>query len=294
MTTIGLIVNRGKPKGIPIARELVRLITTLGGRCVVDADAAHLVGHDELALPIDDYPNKVDIVFVLGGDGTLLGVARRLSAFRIPILGINIGHLGFLSEAEPDDMQSAVARVLRGEFYLEHRLMLQTTVVRDGCDLETFVALNDVCVARGSFGRMVTLDVSIEGDYLDTYSGDGLIVSTPTGSTAYSLSCGGPIVSPHIRVILITPICAHTLVSRPCVIADDQEVSIGVSARHRDIVLTVDGQPGCMLEPADVVKVYRAPFETTLIKWKERAFFELLRRKLRSDSDETRREERQP
>jgi NAD+ kinase len=285
MKTIGLAVNQAKPKAIPVTKELIRLIEEQGASVYVDSDVAALVDRKDRALHIEQFPGKVDLVFVLGGDGTLLGMARRLAPFGLPMLGINVGNLGFLSEAEPDDLKKAVCRVLNGDYALEKRMMLETCIEREGRIIQTAIGLNDIGIAKRSFGRMVTLRIFVDDMYVETYSGDGLIVSSPTGSTAYSLSCGGPIVSPHMQVILLTPICPHRLNTRPIVISGEQVVRVEVSASHHDIGVSVDGQIGFALSRNDTVIVKKARFETTLIKWKEREFFDVLRKKLREPLD---------
>jgi NAD+ kinase len=229
---------------------------------------------------MQDFPGKVDLVFVLGGDGTLLGVARHLAVHKLPILGINLGNLGFLSEAEPEDLHSAVDRVLRGDYHLEQRMMIEASIIRNGQVIHENIALNDVGIAKGSFGRMITLSVFVDDMFVDKYSGDGLIVSTPTGSTAYSLSCGGPIVSPNINVILVTPICPHRLNSRPFLVQKNQSVRVEVSATHNDMGVTIDGQVGYRVERNDTILIRKSQHFTTLIKWQERGFFDVLRQKL--------------
>jgi NAD+ kinase len=280
LTRIGIVANLRKPHVTNVATSIVRLVEQRGATVSVQDRLAALIGRDDLALPLESYPGKVDIVFVLGGDGTLLGVARRLAAHRIPLLGINLGHLGFLSESEPEDMEEAVSRVLKGNYYLEKRLMIEADVLRNGKRLKKYIALNDVNIGKGALGRMVTLQVYVDDMYLDQYVGDGLIVSTPTGSTAYSLSCGGPIVSPQINVILITPICPHTLSARPVVVSDEQQIRIEVSATHSDVGISIDGQEGMRLEDGDRVVVRESSHFTTLVKWRERGFFDVLRAKL--------------
>ncbi|MFC4078211.1 NAD(+)/NADH kinase [Salinithrix halophila] len=286
MKTIGILVNKGKPKARVVLRELVLLLEERGAQVWVDPDIAVELDRPDLGLPVNDFPEKADIVFVLGGDGTLLGVARQLAGHSVPILGFNLGHLGFLSEAEPNSLSSAVDRVLAGDYYIEERLMLDAEVDRDGQVLEKSIALNDIGIAKGSFSRMITGIVYMDGVHLGTYSGDGLIVSTPTGSTAYSLSCGGPIVWPGVPCLLLTPICPHTLTSRPMVLPTDGVLEIKVSATHRDIGLTIDGQLGFRLKVDDVIRVRVSPHITSLIKWKERSFFEVVRKKLQGEQEE--------
>ncbi|QKG84228.1 NAD(+)/NADH kinase [Kroppenstedtia pulmonis] len=286
MTTIGILVNKGKPKARVILRELVRLLEFRQAGVLVEEDLGKEIGREDLGVKTDEIPEKVDIVFVLGGDGTLLGVARQFAAHQIPILGFNLGHLGFLSEAEPDSLSLAVDRVLAGDYYIEKRTMLDAEVVRCGDVLEKSIALNDVGIAKGSFGRMITSTVYMDGVYLGTYSGDGVIVSTPTGSTAYSLSCGGPIVWPGVKSLLLTPICPHTLTARPMVLPTEGLLEIRVSATHHDIGLTIDGQLGFSLKVDDIIRVRTSTHITSLIKWKERSFFEVVRKKLQGEQEE--------
>lgn len=232
-----------------------------------------------------DGDGAIELAVVFGGDGTFLGVARRLAPFRIPLLGINAGHLGFLTEAEPENLEETVQRVVDRSYELESRLMIEASVVREGCTVARLKGLNDAGIGKGSFARMVTIDAYVDGVYLDTYRGDGVIVSTPTGSTAYSLSGGGPLVVPHLNVMVITPICPHTLSSRPCVIDDQQDVRLVVHATHDEVCLTLDGQESVMLRPGDEVWVRRSADITTLVKWGGREFFDVLREKLRHPDD---------
>lgn len=276
MRTVGLLVNQDKPKAREVKARLMHLLHEAGLRTV----AAH-TGKD-LLVNADTFEPfmPAEIVFVLGGDGTLLGAARHLAPHGVPLLGINAGHLGFLSEAEPSNLEETVRRIVDKDYDLEARLMIEAEVVRNGEVTDRLLGLNDAGIAKGSFARMVTVDAFVDNVFVDSYSGDGVIVSTPTGSTAYSLSCGGPIVIPHLQVMLITPICPHTLFSRPCVIDDLQEVRLVVHAAHDDLGLTVDGQVGVKLYSEDVVRVRKSSVQTTLVKWRDREFFDVLRRKL--------------
>lgn len=283
MKTIGLVLNRDKPAAWTVARKLVDWIEVKGARVVLESEDARALGRPDVALPRERFPDAVDLLFVLGGDGTLLGYAREFAPHKIPLLGINVGRLGFLSEAEPDDLPAVVDRVLRGDYSLDERMMLEAQWVRDGTVRGSYLALNDVGVAREAFSRMITTTVFVDGVFLSRFSGDGLVVATPTGSTAYSLSAGGPIIVPHLDAILLTPVAPHTLTARPMVLAPQDEVCIRVDAPHAHIGLTVDGQLGVRLEPGDEVRVRRAPHTTLLIKWKERAFFDVVRRKLQGD-----------
>lgn len=287
MKVIGLAVNQSKPNAVPVSLLLVELIELNGARAVVDEQTAQAIDREDLALPENDLPAHCDILFVLGGDGTMLGFARQFAHVDLPMLGINLGHLGFLSEAEPKDLHSAVKRVLSGDYCLEQRLMLEADVIRDGeVVMSDLLALNDFGIAREEFGRMVTTKVSVDDMYVDQYTGDGLLLSTPTGSTAYSLSCGGPIVAPHLDVILLTPICAHTLYARPLIIAANQTVEVEVTSTmtEKKSVLSIDGQIFHKLENKDIIRVRQSKAKTTLIKWHDRGFFDVLRHKLHGQS----------
>lgn len=286
MTTIGLAVNRGKPNARVVARELLNLLEKRDAKVVIEQGIAEQLGRPDLSLKLSEFPGEVDMVFVLGGDGTLLGIARKFARHDIPILGFNLGHLGFLSEAEPDSLEDAVDKVLAGDYIIEERMMLETEVIREGRALEQSSALNDVGIAKGSFSRLITSTVFVDDIYLGTYSGDGMIVSSSTGSTAYALSAGGPIVSPSVDVLLVTPICPHTLTARPFVLSAEDYIHIRVSATHEDIGLTIDGQLGFKLKVDDIIRVRRAPYNTQLVKWKESSFFEVVRKKLQGDTDD--------
>jgi NAD+ kinase len=273
LRTFALIVNHDKPRALELKERLKALLHDADvGTVCFESQETFAAGIDKL--------RDVELAFVLGGDGTLLGVARHLAEYSTPLLGINAGRLGFLSEAEPADLEDAVHRIIAGNYQLERRVMLESAVYRGGIEVDRLLGLNDSGIAKGSFGRMVTVEVYIDDVFLDAYSGDGVIVSTPTGSTAYSLSCGGPIVIPHLQVMLVTPICPHTMMSRPCVIDGNQKVRLVVQATHDELGLTVDGQVGVRLHPGDVVTVEKSTVETTLVKLGDRDFFSVLRTKL--------------
>ncbi|WP_147675190.1 NAD(+)/NADH kinase [Numidum massiliense] len=286
MTTIGLAVNRSKPNARVVARELIQLLEQRDAKVLIEDKVAVELGRTDLGVTLAQMAERVKMVFVLGGDGTLLGIARRFASRNVPILGINLGYLGFLSEAEPDSLENAVEKVLDGDYIIEERMMIETEVIRGGRRLEQGVALNDVGIAKGSFSRMITSTIYVDDMYLGTYSGDGVIVSSPTGSTAYSLAAGGPIVSPNVNVLLLTPICPHTLNARSIILSAKDKLHIRVSATHEDIGLTIDGQLGFKLKVDDVIQLQRAPYNTLLVKWKESSFFEVVRKKLQGERED--------
>ncbi|WP_134698852.1 NAD(+)/NADH kinase [Ammoniphilus sp. YIM 78166] len=283
MKTIGLAVNRDKPGALNLAKELIRLVEERGIKCFVEPFVGEYVGRPDLAIPLIAYPQNVDIVFVLGGDGTLLGVARELCRYDIPILGINLGNLGFLSEAEPNNLPLAIERILNGEYDLEKRMMIHAVLIRNGKKINEYHALNDICIAKGTFSRIIECATYVGDMYVTTYNGDGIIVSTPTGSTAYSLSAGGPIAMPSMHVLLLTPIAPHSLSARPMVLSVEQEVRVVLGSTHEDMGLTIDGQIGTKLNIGDELVLKRSPYVTSLIKWNESSFFEVVRKKLMGD-----------
>lgn len=227
-----------------------------------------------------DIPELVDLILVFGGDGTFLGVARLACKHGTPILGINLGSLGFLTEITIDEIYEMMERIIAGDYEIENRQMLSTEIRRKGGKVGRYELLNDVVINKGAVARIIDLAVYIEGSHVTTYRADGIILSTPTGSTAYSLSAGGPIVSPRIPVTIITPICPHTLTNRPLIVSNDMKVEIKITTEEPDTYLTLDGQIGIRLQMGDVVEVQRSDSYVKLIKSPFRDFFTILKTKL--------------
>jgi NAD+ kinase len=221
------------------------------------------------------------MIIVLGGDGTLLSVARLVRDYEIPILGVNLGGLGFLTEIPLEELYRVLERVVQGDFITDERVVLSAAVIRRGERMTEFTVLNDAVVNKGALARIIDLETTINGEYLTTFKSDGLIISTPTGSTAYNLSAGGPIVYPSLHCIIITPICPHTLTNRPIMIPDDVEIRATLKTKQQEVILTLDGQQGFILEFEDVVEVRKAEGRILLIKSPYRHYFELLREKLK-------------
>jgi NAD+ kinase len=226
-------------------------------------------------------PREVQFVVVLGGDGTLLGAARRVARYGVPILGVNLGGLGFLTEIPLKNLYPAVELMLEGRLEMETRLMLETVVVRQGTETCRFLVLNDVVINKGALARIIDLDVFINDQFLTTFRADGLIISTPTGSTAYNLSAGGPILYPTMASFILTPICPFTLTNRPILLPESHVVSITLSKRGEERVsLTFDGQVGFDLFQGDKVLIQKAEEKLRLIKSPDQSYFEILREKL--------------
>ncbi|MED1788920.1 NAD(+)/NADH kinase [Brevibacillus laterosporus] len=283
MKSIGIIANKGKPKARVVARELLYLLEARGAKVYLEQDLAGVIGREDVAVSLYDFSKYVEILCVLGGDGTLLGIARQLAGQNLPVLGINLGTLGFLSEAEPDNLTDAVEKLLSGQYYTEERSMLTTELYRQGERLATYTAMNDIGITKGSFCRIIKCSVYSNGFYVGTFSGDGIIVSSPTGSTAYSLAAGGPIVAPNVAMLLLTPIASHSLTARPIVLASNQRLRIEVDAVHDEIGLSIDGQFGSRLEGGDEIFVEQSKHVTQLIKWTQGNFYELIRTKLQGE-----------
>ncbi|QQE72884.1 NAD(+)/NADH kinase [Brevibacillus composti] len=283
MKTIGIVGNKGKPEARIVARELVYLLEDRGARVLLDEQMASYVDRGDIGTSLEEIGSAAQLLCVLGGDGTLLGIARRLAGCSVPILGINLGTLGFLSEADPDDLPHAVDKLLSGQYYLEERTMLDAELVRNQKTLARYTAMNDIGIAKGSFCRIIQCAVYLDDNYVATFSGDGVIVSSPTGSTAYSLSAGGPIVAPNVEMLLLTPVAPHSLTARPMVLSPHQTIRIEVDAVHHEMGLSIDGQFGCRLEGGDQIFIRKSPFVTPLIKWKKGAFFETIRTKLQGE-----------
>jgi len=223
----------------------------------------------------------VDMVVVLGGDGTLLSVARMIHAESVPLFGVNLGSLGFLTEIALDDLDRALDMIWEKKCLVETRIMLEVTVARGRRRIGPYLVLNDAVFNKGALARMFELETAVDGDYLTTYRADGLIVATPTGSTAYSLAAGGPIVYPDMEAIVITPICPHTLTNRSLLVPDRMTVEVQVRSAEEDIHLTLDGQSGLAITGRDRVTIRKAASRTLLVQNPEQNFFGILRQKLK-------------
>jgi len=276
---VGLFINRGKPKALIVARELIPQLENKGFKVYVEPRVANHIGREELSLEYEEFPHHIDILFAFGGDGTILGIARDFAKYQTPILGINLGTLGFLSEAEPDDLPQLIEAIAEERYKTEERMMLEAELVRDGESIEKWIALNDIGIAKGSYSRMITCHVYLHNKLLNTFFGDGIIISSPTGSTAYSMSAGGPLVAPNMSALLLTPVCSHSLTARPIILSAEEEITIEVNATHQEIGLSIDGQIGYQLEILDQIKIRKAPYLTQLVKWKDRSFFDVIKNK---------------
>jgi NAD+ kinase len=286
MNRIGIIAKKNKPEVATIASPLVEWLWTRKIKVYLEGELRKLLP----ATPSEDHwksiereeiPNDVEMIIVLGGDGTLLSVARQVWDKNIPILGVNLGGLGFLTEITLDELYPVLERIVQDDFATDEREVLNASVIRNGKGIAEFIVLNDAVINKGALARIIDLETTINGEYLSTFRSDGLIISTPTGSTAYNLSAGGPIVYPSLHTIIITPICPHTLTIRPIIIPDDVKIRALLKSKDEEVTLTLDGQQGFTLKFEDVVEVGKAEGRILLIKSPYRHYFELLREKLK-------------
>lgn len=276
----GIIANIEKPRTKEVLTSLVEWLEAKGAEFALGEELVPLVGRERLAHPQEELPAHSDMIVALGGDGTLLAAARAVGSRGTPILGVNLGRLGFLTELRPSEIFSALERIWEGDYTIEERMVLKVAIPSRPGE-PAFFALNDLVIDKGSFSRVIQMETFINGESLSTFSADGLIISTPTGSTAYSLSAGGPIINPQMEAIIITPICPHSLSVRPMVISREEIFEANVFSDHNSAMLTVDGQVGYELCSGDLVRIERADYKIRLIHSRDQSFYQILREKLK-------------
>ncbi|MEK7402365.1 MAG: NAD(+)/NADH kinase [Gemmatimonadota bacterium] len=272
---VGIIGHRGYD-GLPAALTTIRrLAAGLNFSLQLEAELAE--GSDQLLAS----PDQVDTLLTLGGDGTLLRGARFLRGREVPILGVNMGHLGFLTCCPAEQLETSLMRFARGDYLVESRIMIRVSVT-DGTRHErgSWLALNDVAIHKGGFARVVPLRVSVDDELIASYSADGVVIATPTGSTAYSLSAGGPVVVPTLGTIIVTPISAHTLAIRSVVVAATSRVTVQAEGTPEELMITVDGQTGTNFGVGDTLSVQRADETIKIVRFPGSSFFATLREKL--------------
>jgi NAD+ kinase len=276
--SLGLILNHRRQQPVAMGKKLVEEFRQKGIKVFVLEEEGAVLDM-EPAFITSELGKEVQCVLAIGGDGTFLRAARYVAPYDIPVLGINMGTLGFLTEIEVGEIEDALQKLFQGEFWLEDRMMLETKVKRKGEIIKSFQGLNDIVINKGPLARLITFKVYVDEEYVTTYKADGVIFSSPTGSTAYSLSAGGPIVYPAVEVIIFTPICAHTLDARPIVLPPDKIICVQI-IRQAESMLTIDGQSGFALESEDEIIIAKAPYNVSMIRIKEKRFFTILREKI--------------
>jgi NAD+ kinase len=275
MNRVGFVIKPHAPNIEQILTELSDYFAEQGMDCVMEEVAAQKLQRTD-GIPREQIPKNVDIVLVLGGDGTLLSVAHLAAQEDIPVLGVNLGSLGFLTEVPLDEMYLTIDSVLEGNQAIVNSRQMLEAKTKDS----TYYCLNDVVINKGALARMIQCEIWIDGKEIATAKADGLIISTPTGSTAYSLAAGGPIIQPNIPAIILVPICPHTLTFRPMVISAKSVVNVRLGTGGEEVNLTLDGQRGGLLEKDDVVTVTRSELSLKLISSPKRNYFDLLQEKL--------------
>ena len=281
MPRVGILANPNKPGALPTTHALRKALAARGCKVVLDSQTAAMAD-EQGGVPAGELADHVDIAAVIGGDGTMLDALARLGNFEKPVAGINIGRLGFLTSCTDGELDAFALAVTAGRYTISPRSLLEVAIRRSGRPDDVFTALNEVVLARGETGRLVSVTARVNGELLNHYRADGLIVATPTGSTAYSLSAGGPLIAPSAGVFVITPICPHSLSQRSLVLSDGAVVEIAPDgAVSEPMLFTVDGRDTTRLEPGDRIEIRRADRVLRLLVLEDRSFYDALREKLR-------------
>ena len=284
MKKFALLTNYSKDRKLVYTRLIETYITENGGTHWVPEHISEPDDDGDQRYDLSDMPADIECVIVLGGDGTLLQAAREMLDRHIPLLGINLGTLGFLPSAEKSELPGCLDSVLDDSCSIDERMMLRGSVYHGQEEIQTNIALNDVIITRAGFSRLVELKIYVNGELLSIYNADGIIVSTPTGSTGYSLSAGGPIIFPQTDVMVITPICPHSLQARSLVVSGEDRIMIEIGRRRKtqreEAMVTFDGRSAQELETGDRIEIYKAQETTQLIRLKGRSFYQVLQNKI--------------
>jgi NAD+ kinase len=278
---IGLVVNPTKTGAFPLIERVVEWLEEKGIGVLLDSTVQGAIDAGVEFSPVSEMPGRVDLMVAFGGDGTMLSVAQQMKEEQTPLMGVKVGGLGFLTGVTEDEVFTTLEEALAGRHRIERRMMLGCKVAHaDGSSHPETVALNDVVIQRDSLERMLTIDTYVDGEFLASYACDGLIISTPTGSTAHSLSAGGPIVHPLAEAILVTPICPHMLTNRPLVLSSSQELRVVVVSEGAAAGIMIDGQIAIKIQPGDEIFVRKSPNAILLAASSDKSYFEVLRTKL--------------
>lgn len=279
--SVGIVSRPRRADIAAVAPPLVAWLNARGIAVLCDQETAGCLPEGTMAQARETLPSHVDLLIVLGGDGTLLAAARLMGEHNVPILPVNLGGLGFLTSVTLDDLYPVLEQAVNGHARYSERVLLESEVIRNGSAFHHARALNDAVLNKATLARIIDLRLHINGEFVCNYKADGLIVSTPTGSTAYSLAAGGPIVYPRVSAFVITPICPHTLTNRPLVVPDSAQIEVGFEAAGGSIYLTLDGQVGVELKPGDLIKITAAPDRLRLVRPQKKSYFSVLRDKLK-------------
>ena len=289
--SMGILGNLDKPSTCETAFELIKILEERKIKFIIQSEIAEQMksrcGYDadKAAVPSSEVPKRSDVIISLGGDGTILRTAKIVGELGKPILGVNLGKLGFLAELNFDELRNSIDELFKGKFNLEERTVLKAVFQSAGSKEQddkttTIFALNDIVIDKASSPRMIDLETYVDSEYLITYRADGIVLSTPTGSTGYCLSTGGPIITPESRVIAISPISPHTLSARPVIVPDASEIRIVVHSTFKHVMISADGQVSSLLPPPAEFNILLAPHKVILLRKSKNGFFNLLRTKL--------------
>ena len=281
MKNIGLFCKQHSSANKKVVSRLAQWLRERGCNLFMDTDTAELIG-ETTVYSQEEIPTRSDLIIVLGGDGTLLNVARITHPHGVPILGVNLGSLGFLTETTQEDLYPTLQSVLNGECEIEHRMLLNASLWRNESKLCDFNVLNDIVINKGALAQIVNLTVLVNDQPMTSYRADGLIIATPTGSTAYSLSAGGPIIHPSMHALVLCPICPFALTNRPIVVPDTSRIKVKLSKRHEDedVRITLDGKLGYAMESGDILKAEKALVSVKLVQAPGKNYYQTLRKKL--------------
>lgn len=281
MKVAGICCKPHKEEICAVVPRITQWLREGGIEVLLDATGASCFGPPEKETSPQEMAAKMDMLVVLGGDGTLLAAARQFIECEVPILAVNLGGMGFMTSVTLDQAIPLLEQVVSGNHRISPRMMLKAELIRNGQIIQRQQALNDAVVAKGTLSRMLDFDLSVNSHFLGRYRADGLIVSTPTGSTAYSLAAGGPILYPVLQAFVLTPICPHMLTNRPLVLPDSVQLELDLSALEEQAYLTLDGQIGHELQRGDHISISKSPFRVNLVRPQEQTYYKVLRNKLR-------------
>jgi len=276
---IGVFCKPKAPSGAATLKKLISWLYERNCQVFLDQDTAALI-NETSSHGKEEISQQADLLIVLGGDGTILGVARTAHPYDVPILGVNLGNLGFLAEISPGQLYAVLDNVLAGKFDVERRMLLNACIWRNGKKVEDHNVLNDVVINKGVVARVINLQVLVNGQYMTSYRADGLIIATPTGSTAYSLSAGGPIIHPSMHTLVLSPICPFTLTNRSILIPDHSIIQVKLGAEYEDARITLDGQEGYDMEAKDILEIQKTKTTLKLIPGPNKNYYQTLRQKL--------------
>ena len=275
---VGILANTKKKGSQDVVRELLKWLPDQGHQAILPEELSSWSERGQKAYSLVEFRKYAQLVVAIGGDGTILNAARILASRDVPVLGVNLGTLGFLAEVVPRDLYRAMRKIFNGKHSIEERMLLKARIGETG---HWHYALNDMVIDKGGISRVIELHVWIDGHFVGSYKADGVIISTPTGSTAYSLSAGGPIMNPKMRAIVATPICPHSLAVRPLVIDHDEVLKVEVISDHDKMTFNVDGQESHRLRSGDVMTARAAVPTLKLVRVGDKSFYEILRTKLK-------------